>query len=268
MTFPAQPGYPPPGFGAPGAVQTTTTAPGFGAPPAYGGTPGAYPVAPVPGAYHGAPAAAPGFGAPPAAAPPMAGGFTRAPAAAPVMARPPTTHQSIWKGVQSADGRDPMLLVGDYVVRITENDLGENPNTQDRSFKGHYEVVWAADGSGSRVGESAAFIQKLTGKSGNYGRSRTKSYVVASAGYPDDASFDAFDPEGEFIDAVVGASNKYLQAFPNTIKGRLVRVRVSKGNDVTDNGQPTGDYYREYSWSPIPEDQQAAHGGAPMPRFA
>ncbi len=186
-------------------------------------------------------------------------GVAAAPARPAPVAVTPAAGGSRWAGIQSAQPRDPMLGVGDYVVRVLSNAIGVNPATREESFKGHIEVVWAADGSHSQVGERAAVINKLTGKSAQFGMERSKGYIVAAAGYATDAEYDAFDPQGHFIDSVLGASNEY-SAAGLTITGRLVRVRVSRGNDVIDktSGQPTGDFYREYSWTVVEDADQDA----------
>lgn len=189
-----------------------------------------------------------------------AGGFvppnSGAPAAAPAPAPVAAFGASPWKGVQSAKPRSPMLGTGDYVVRVIKNELGVNPNSREQSFKGEVEVMWAEEGSLSRVGEHCAVINKLHGRSAELGYQRSKAYIVAAAGFETDAEYDAFDPNGDFAQAVTGTANAYSQAGLGIV-GRLVRVRVSRGNDVLDDKkQPTGDYYREYSWSPYPEENQ------------
>lgn len=230
--------------------------------------PAAAPAAPTPLPTH--PAPAPAQYAPPLAqsthAPPPAPA-QYAPPPAPYAApapQPPTDYQSMWSGVQSAKDRPPMLRVGHYIVRVLDCALGQNEQTEDRSFKANVEVVFAGPGSQSAVGERAAFVQKLSGKSGKFGKERSKSFVVAAAGYQGDVDYGAFDPQNQFMSAVCGAPNQYLQAFPNTIRGRLVEVVVSRGNPVIDKQTnqpelgPDGlpDYFREYSWSPTPEEQQ------------
>jgi hypothetical protein len=170
----------------------------------------------------------------------------------------------MWSGVQSAKDRSPMLRVGHYVVRVLGTELGHNPSSDERSFKAQIEVVFAGEGSHSQVGERAAFIQKLSGKSGQFGRERSKSFVVAAAGYFGDDDYNAFDPERQFLDALGGVANQYAQSFPKGVTGRLVEVVVTRGNTVidTDTKQPEigpdglPNYFREYSWSPTPEEQQ------------
>lgn len=198
-----------------------------------------------------APAARPAFSPPgaPATPGPAAFGAAAPPAMAPGV--------SPWRGVQSAKPRDPLMCIGDYVVRVTSNELGFNPNSREQSFKGHVEIMWAAENSQSRVGEHCVILFKLHGRSAEMNYQRSKAYIMAAAGFTSDAEYDTFDPNGDFGMAVVGTANAYSQAGYG-INGRLVRVRVSRGNDVLDKNtkQPTGDYYREYSWEPIPEEQQ------------
>jgi hypothetical protein len=76
---------------------------------------------------------------------------------------------------------------------------------------------------------------------------------MSAAGFESEASFDVFDPEGGFIEACVGAANTYSEQGM-TIVGRLVDCEVRRGNTTPDGA----DYYREFSWAVVPDDQQAA----------
>jgi hypothetical protein len=213
------------------------------------------------GPAFGAPAAAPAaFGAPaaaPQAAAPAAFGAPRgpAPAAAPVAA----PGQSRWAGLQPARDREPMLDIGKYVVRVLMNELTNNAQTREETFKAHLEIMHAEEGSRSRVGDRVAVICKLVGPAAQRNAERMMSYIMAAAGFGDVAEYDTFDPQRRFIEAVQGVPNEYSAAGA-TIVGRLVWAYVSRGNDVLDKTtkQPTGDYYRDIIWVPVDESQQDA----------
>lgn len=256
----APPPAPPGAYAPPPPMAPPPAAPGMYAPPAY--APPAAPMgAPTP---YVPPAAAPGYPPPGAyAPPPQAPGYGYPPPQAPAPAAPPplggsgsAQDASFWHGVQSAQDKAPMLHPGTYRVRVLGCEQGFNPQTREASFKGHLEVVYAWEGATNHVGDRAAIVNKLAGQGLQRARERTKAFVVAAAGYPDDAAYARFDPEHKFLASTVGAANEYSQAG-HTLVGRLVDVRVTKGNDKID--KKTGavvDYYREYAWAVVPEDQQ------------
>lgn len=201
----------------------------------------------------------------PAAAAPGVANFQRG---APPPARPPVAAgASMWSGVQSAADRDPKLGVGHYRLRVVSNEITIKPDhTKKKTFKATFDVVEAMPGSTDKAGDARVHLETISGDSAQYGLERSKAYMVAAAGYDGDATYDAFDPKGEFLSAIVGVANSYSAQFPANIVGRLVDVRVSQGNPVLDKvtKAPTGDYWRVCSWTPVPETEQVQ----PMPVFA
>ncbi len=91
------------------------------------------------------------------------------------------------------------------------------------------------------------------------GLAELKRAVMTAAGYDVEEEFDAFETDprylgpagaGQVIDASIGRANGMFEAGM-TIVGRLVDVRVTKGNDT-----PNGDYYRKYQWAVVEESEQ------------
>lgn len=157
-------------------------------------------------------------------------------------------RKSRYAGVAAAAPRDPMLNVGKYRLRVVSCEEGSNPGTGAESFKSHVEIVEIfGGGEGFLVGDVAFLCQSISGKGAQAGLGRVKAYVMAAAGFEEDA-FDEMDPDGEFIDACVGEANQFAG---QTIDGRLVDVTVTRGRDRDD-----GDWYREYAWSIVPEEEQ------------
>jgi hypothetical protein len=179
--------------------------------------------------------------------------------------------------VQQPQDREPKLDLGYYRVRFMGAVMGRNPNTFEETYKGYVEIVLADPASNPlcRVGEKRAVIHKLAGKAAMRNSERAKAMLVATAGYDNWAEYNAFDPEGGFIDSVTGivTANSQTYAPHFSLVGRLVDVRVTRGNDimtVPKDGtapQPTGDYWREYAWAVVPENEQES-GAPPKPAWA
>jgi hypothetical protein len=174
----------------------------------------------------------------------------------------PAKKKSRYAGVKAAAPRDPMPHVGEYRFRVLECEEGYNQGTDRHSFKAKCEIVMVDDvGEKSHAaGDVVQFMQLISGKSATAGLPRVKAFVMASAGYEDEDEFDAFDPDGEFIDATTGTANGYSEA-ELTIVGRLVDCKVTRGNALADGT----DYYREYAWSVVPEEEQDAVGKVEAP---
>lgn len=151
-----------------------------------------------------------------------------------------------------------MLVVGEYRVRILELLEGVNPGKGNRmSTKVGCEVVDVYDNSDGtpnlehKIGDSVKQVHLHT----TAGLSELKRQVFAAAGYETEEEFDAFESggnEGALIDASLGRDNAFYQAG-FSIVGRLVDVRVMKGNDTGG-----GDYYRKYQWAVVAEAEQDA----------
>lgn len=222
----------------------------------FGARPAA-PAAPPPAAVAAPPPAAAGFArgapAPRAAMPPGRG--------APPAARPPVpAGSSLWSGVQSQQDRDPMLGLGYYRVRVISNEVTVKPDhTKKKTFKATIQVVIVDGECVDRVGDTRVYLEGVSGDSAEYGLGRSKTYMMKAAGYEDDASFDAFDPEGLFINAIVGAANAFSEAFPANITGRLVDVRVTQGKPKLDKDTRQvvpGEFWSEHAWKVVPEEEQ------------
>lgn len=203
------------------------------------------------------PAAAPTYAAPAPATQFAAPAPAPAPAAMPPQyAPPPAAPASRWAGIQSAQPRDPLLNAGAYRLRLVSLVYGFNPGSNTESSKATFEVIASEGAEANTPGEQGAVINLLSGKAGMQGMPRTKALVMAIAGASTDAEYNAFDPDGAFIDAAHGRAN-HRSAEAAALIGRLVDCRVTRGNAVKDEqGNPTADYYRNHHWFVVPEDQQ------------
>ena len=172
-------------------------------------------------------------------------------------AKPAPGRKSRYAGVKAAQPRPPMphAFAGTYRFRIEGCEEGHNPGKGTQSYKVTLAIVAMADREGNElanntfhnVGDTVNAIFMLTTAAG---LSRVKAFVIAGSGFSEEEAFDAFDPEGEFIDATVGAKNDFSEKGL-TIVGRLVDCVVTRGNAT-----PEGDYYREYAWGVVPDAEQ------------
>lgn len=180
----------------------------------------------------------------------MALGKFQRPTRAPGAAAP----GKIWKGIKSAQPREPLIHVGSYRLCVTECTRGYNQGNDTHSFKVKFKIVALhTPSTNHKVGDEVSMVYLISGKSLAVNAPRIKSFVMAASGFATDESYDEFDPEGDFIDACMGAANSYSEQGI-TIIGALVDCDVRRGNDVLDpNGAATGDYYRECKWTLVEE---------------
>lgn len=155
-------------------------------------------------------------------------------------------RKSRYAGIQAAGSRDPYPNPGEYVLLVESMTESHNPGKGTESVKITLEVV-ESEGDGAQDKGDRVFVsERVVGPGSAPGLSRLKSFVMAAAGFDDEEEYDAFDPNGEFIEACLGASNAF-SGDDRLAVGRMVACRVSRGRDLQDGS----DYYRNYDWSPI-----------------
>jgi hypothetical protein len=175
--------------------------------------------------------------------------FTKKPAAG----AKPAAKKSRYAGINAASPRDPIPEAGEYRLRVIDIQEGYNEGAGTTSYKPTFEIV--ATSGPHKEGASVLIPWVVDGaKNAKANRERVKAFVMAAAGYEDEEEYNAFESDGEFIDSTAGAANDYSGVA--TLIGRLVDVEVRKGNDVVKDDKPTGDYYREYAWVVVPEEEQ------------
>lgn len=170
----------------------------------------------------------------------------------------PQKKESMWKGVQSAAPRTPEPKKGKYRLRVEMTQEGVNDQTKNKSFKVDATIVKRFSEAGTDEGDDVFMGWVFTGsKAASYNMNRIKAFVVATAGFDSDDAFDEFDPDGELIDACLGAPNKFGENGP-PLNGRLVDVVVTLSNNPKKDkaGNPTGEFYRQYEWFPVPDEEQ------------
>lgn len=165
----------------------------------------------------------------------------------------PGKKKSRYAGIKAASPKDPIPHVGAYRLRVLEKEQGHNPGKGTDSYKTKFEIVDLDDVAekSHSVGDTVIVFQLISGKAATAGLPRVKSQIMAEAGFESEEGYDVFDPEGLFIDASVGTVNEFSEAGLTTI-GRLVDVTVTRGNTMQDGT----DYYREFAWAVVPEEEQ------------
>jgi hypothetical protein len=196
---------------------------------------------------------------------PAVGGFKRGQAATAKTEAKPAARKgkSRWANVSAARTQHPIIAVGRYRVRVTANDFldgaagGGGPD----HVKATVEIVQAADGSVDSVGDERVVLEQL-GNKGLPGEARWKTFAMFSSGYDDESEYEAFAVVGdcdEYVDALLGAANDYSEAGLTNV-GRLVDVTVTRGKE-----REGGDYFRQYAWEVVSEEEQEAEGGTERP---
>jgi hypothetical protein len=170
--------------------------------------------------------------------------------------KPATTNKpkSKYSGVKSIQPRDPMPVAGKYRFQVLEIEEGYNKGNDTTSHKVKLAIAAGAN-ERHAIGDVVTAAWVTSGKSATNNLRRVKAFTMAAGGFETDDEYDVFDPDGLFIDATAGSENDYSAL---TLVGRYVDCNVTRGNDVLskDTGVPTGDYYREYAWSVVPEEEQ------------
>jgi hypothetical protein len=159
-------------------------------------------------------------------------------------ARPTVKKKSRYAGIVERD-RDPMPDVGGYRFRIVGAEEATNPGTMKESIKIHVRPVELVGNEYQDGAQMLCLFMRTTA-----GLAELKRCIRFAAGFEEVEAYDAFDPEGEFIDACMGVVNEYSEAGA-TVIGRLVDCNVSRGKDTGN-----GDWYRQYQWAVVPEAEQ------------
>ncbi len=200
---------------------------------------------------------------PPAAAQGPAGRpFGPRPAPArPAAAAPPQRRRAASKyaGLRSGGDRAALLPLGTHLVKWLH---GEESNIvgKDPYFSTQLECAWS-DNAEFTPGSVGGTTQCVSTKAISAGGPRVKAQIMAFAGFETDADYDAFDPEGEFIQACGGESGMCYpngDAIPaNPLEGSYAWVQVSRGKNTADGT----DFFRNLQWSvATPEDVAQATG--------
>jgi hypothetical protein len=166
----------------------------------------------------------------------------------------PVQRVSKYGAAKDVEDRDPMPVVGTYRFRVLGCEDNPSPkNPSNMWFRTQLEII-ALEGPQAeqthQVGDVVVMIQQTAGNGAPQGIPRVVAFVRHAAGYEDFDEYKAYDPDGYFIDAQSGIVNDYSERG-EFIVGRLVDAQVTRGRDRED-----GDYYREYKWAVVPDDEQ------------
>lgn len=157
----------------------------------------------------------------------------------------PAKKVSRYAGISAAQPREPFPMPGEYLFKVIGMVEGHNPGKGTDSVKVKLEVIESEGEEANKVGATVAMVEVVTGGGAAQALSRVKAFVMACAGFEGEDEYDAFDPDGEFIEACLGASNEYA-ADERLAVGRLVAAQVTRGRSRDD-----GDFYRNYAWGVV-----------------
>src|SRR5690349_16342533 len=164
---------------------------------------------------------------------------------APVKPGAKSQKKSKWAGLKAQAPRDPFPNVGEYLFEVLLVEEGYNPGKSTESVKITLRVI-ASEGPDASPEDINVFVtERVSGNGAQQGLSRFKSFIMAAAGFADEDEYDAFDPEGEFIEACLGRDNAFAGS-ERIVTGRQVACRVTQGRPTADGT----DFYRVYAWAP------------------
>lgn len=188
-----------------------------------------------------------------------------APAPAQAYAPPAVAGANKYSGVKAAAGRHPQPQPGRYLFKVLKTYETTNPGKARQTYHADLEVVESMPANGQLMnppGSTVGFLQVVNGSSATMGPPRVKAFVMAATGFETEEDYDQMDPLGNFINATAGArGGTYPDGSPivdNPLGGVYVACEVAAGNPVVKNGQPTGEYYMQYSWAPAQAPDQTA----------
>jgi hypothetical protein len=195
--------------------------------------------------------------------------FTRTTPPKSAVVRPATTgpkpggraapaRKARYGGIQAEQEKDPFIGLGTYrleVLALTEREPINDHQTVALTVK----VLDAADGSVDPVDSTRFIAFRVMGSGSDQGRKRMKSFIVGAHGCETAEEYDAIDPEGFLLDAYLGYA---CPEYPDgaTVVGRVVDLECTQGNPIKKEGVLTGEYYTNYKWFAVPEEDQAPEG--------
>jgi hypothetical protein len=170
-------------------------------------------------------------------------------------------RKPFYAGMKSAKQRPPFPCVGVYRFELLRCEEGYNEGNNCQSFKVFLKIIdmveCEVDSRGQpkhKIGEEVMVSFRTTGNGSQAGRDRLKAFVVGIAGYANDDEYDAFDPDGLYIEALTDVANDYHAEFKNSA-GRLVDCQVVRGGARKDkDGNLTGEYFTDYKWTVVEDD--------------
>ena len=172
-----------------------------------------------------------------------------------------TEKKTRYGGIEPEEAKDPFPEKGKFrfrVVSFEEGIVREHDDVQNVRLT--VEIVSTKSKELKEcVGENRFVPFRVRGRGAKMGKGRMKAFIVAAAGYATNAEYDAIDPHGYMIEAFLGYRGKRHKEFKgHTLVGRLVDCVVMQGNEMIDQetGQPTGEFFMNYAWSPVADDEQ------------
>ena len=191
------------------------------------------------------------------------GGFKRPPVAV-VKPKPKRVNGSKYGSIVSAPPREPMAPYGKHRVRLESASVRQSPVFEDRETQHYVFSVISSDDTAEGTVFKVILFKTNPGK--KECRYMTMALIgMNPADQSDNDAFNEFNQDGGLYAATLGdieAGGNWIDANGGNqcLIGRQADVIVTQGNPCIDkqSGQPSGDFYRNISWSPIDESEQDA----------
>lgn len=157
-------------------------------------------------------------------------------------------------GVNPAGNRFPLLPLGRHLLEVVET---RRATQRGDTFVADVKILESEEPD-VKEGTMYSWVQSMK-DTYNVGAGKVMAFAAACGGL-DEAGVEEMIAEADqgqsVVDAACGvAVPKYGE---NPLAGCKVEVQVAKGKDVTRQGQPTGDWYRDCAFTPHDEAEEQA----------
>lgn len=167
-------------------------------------------------------------------------------------AKPLKQAKARYGGITATAPKPDFPTYGSYcfeILNFEEGELIEGKDTQ--SVRLTVKVIESEGDEAQPAGTECFVAFRVQGGGATAGKGRMKAFIVAASGFADEEAYNAYDPDGFGIDALLGYAAPAPYAGTSLV-GRRVFCEVAKGNEMRDREtkKPTGQFFSEYTWAP------------------
>ena len=148
-----------------------------------------------------------------------------------------------WLDVKVPGRKAPELDPGDHLLTLESREMDE------------FNTLKVSLGQVNGGPSTIVYLSFKNPKSAAISKETVLSLGLALVGAESKEEFFAFDPEAAILDYLVnGTDSEFVRGI--NIEGRRVVAHVSLGGAREKDGVPTGDHFRNYTFSPVAEAEQ------------